>query len=248
MTPRIPFAALLLFLTPLAAVADDRLVRLYLPAALAETGVLKFFGPRFSLKTQVRLQPAATPDEADLAIGDAGVPLFDGLGQTWFMAVNSADHPGTQKLASWLGSDIGQRTFLSYAPDGEPLFSPPSGLVAVEEENEIEGDAALGLEVAQTHCSRCHSVAQDARMGGIGSTPSFAVLRSLPDWEDRFSAFYALNPHPAFTQIADITEPFPEERPSPITPVHLTLAEVEALQAYAASLEAADLGAPLAHQ
>lgn len=248
MTPRILAAAILLFLAPLATLADDRLVRLFVPDALTNTGVLKFFGPRFSLKTQVRLKPATAPEEADLAIGDAGVPLFDGLGQTWYMTVHSADHPGTQKLAAWLESDVGRRTILGFAPQGTPLFSPPSVQVAVVEAPQIEGDVALGIDVAQVHCSRCHSVAQNARMGGIGSTPSFAVLRSLPDWEERFSAFYTLNPHPAFTQVAGVTEPFPEERPSPIKPVHLTLDEVEALQAYAASLAAADLGAPLAHQ
>ena len=34
--------------------------------------------------------------------------------------------------------------------------------------------------------------------------------------EDRFDAFYTLAPHPAFTQIDGVTDPFPIDRPSPI--------------------------------
>ena len=74
------------------------------------------------------------------------------------------------------------------------------------------------------------------------------MLRSLPDWADRFDAFYALNPHPAFTQVEGVSEPFPENRPSPIVPIEMTLDEVEAVRAYVATMKAADLGAPLQHQ
>jgi hypothetical protein len=74
------------------------------------------------------------------------------------------------------------------------------------------------------------------------------VLRALPDWEQRFAAFYVLNPHPAFTQIADVTDPFPIDRPSPIAPIELDLDELEALMAYVTAMPAADLGDPLEHQ
>jgi hypothetical protein len=85
-------------------------------------------------------------------------------------------------------------------------------------------------------------------MNAIGSTPSFFALRSLSDWEARFAAFFALNPHPSFTQVTGVTEPFAEDRPPPIVPITLSLEDLEAILAYVAALEAADLGAPLVHQ
>ena len=57
-----------------------------------------------------------------------------------------------------------------------------------------------------------------------------------------------LNPHPAFTQVADVTPPFHEERPPPIIPVEMTLDDLQAILAYVAALEPADLGAPIRHQ
>ncbi len=74
------------------------------------------------------------------------------------------------------------------------------------------------------------------------------MLRAFADWESRFSAFYVLNPHPSFTQIAEVTAPFPLHRPSPIVPVEMTLEEVEAVVAYVAALAAAGLGPALEHQ
>jgi hypothetical protein len=112
----------------------------------------------------------------------------------------------------------------------------------------MEGDAELGHAVSRAKCTRCHAVDEATRGWGIGSTPSFGILRALPDWEERFTAFYALKPHAAFTQITDLTEPFPVSRPSPIAPIALTLDEFDALIAYVAAMQAADLGAPLKHQ
>ena len=90
-----------------------------------------------------------------------------------------------------------------------------------------EGDAALGAVRAEEMCGRCHVVDAAKRMNSIGSTPSFFALRSLTDWEDRFQTFYVLNPHPAFTQIKDVTPPFPVDRPSPIVPVVMTLDDMD---------------------
>ena len=112
----------------------------------------------------------------------------------------------------------------------------------------LDGDAELGHKVSREKCTRCHAVDSATKGWGIGSTPSFGVLRSLDDWEGRFAAFYALNPHPAFTQIEDITEPFPMDRPSPIAPIELTFDELQAMLAYVAAMPAADLGKPLDHQ
>ncbi|WP_137700718.1 cytochrome c family protein [Marimonas lutisalis] len=231
-----------------AALADDRLVRVYAPEVLIETGLLKFIGPRFSLKTQVRVELVPDPAQADLVLGDAGRALFHGVGKTWRVSMNRPDHPGAIRFADWLTSDIGRRTVIGYAPDGNTIFAPPKESKRQVAEIERNGSAEVGLVVSRAKCIRCHRVDDENRMSGIGSTPSFAVLRSLPDWEDRFAAFYVLNPHPSFTVIEGVTLPFPEDRPSPIMPLTMTLEEVEAVLAYVATMAAADLGAPLEHQ
>ena len=81
------------------------------------------------------------------------------------------------------------------------------------------------------------------RFGGIGSTPSFPALRAIPGWRDKFEAFWTLNPHPSFTQVVDITPPFDPDRPPHIAPVVITQEDLEAIVAYAASIEPKDLGA-----
>lgn len=233
---------------PAALWADDRLVRLHAPDALVESGVLKYALPRFSLKTQVKIELVAAPDAADLVLGAEGRPLFSGLGQTWAMDVRKPDHVGTGRLADWLLSDIGQRTVASFEVDGVALFGPPGEVAQETVDVSLDGDAELGHQVSRDKCTRCHAVDAATAGWGIGSTPSFGVLRALPDWEARFSAFYALNPHPAFTQITDLTAPFPINRPSPISPIELDFDELEALMAYVAAMPAADLGQPLTHQ
>ncbi|MEO0992005.1 MAG: hypothetical protein AAFX00_13795 [Pseudomonadota bacterium] len=237
---------LLVFL-PGALWADDRLVRLHAPAELIETGVLRHMLPRFSLKTQVRVELVDVA-AADLVLGDTGQPVFAGLGRTWKVENRSPEHPGTKRLYAWLFSDVGQRTVASFAPDGTAPFGPPGEAEEVAVEVALDGDAEWGHKVSREKCTRCHAVDEATRGWGIGSTPSFGVLRSLPDWEQRFAAFFVLNPHPAFTQITDLTDPFPINRPSPIVPIELNLDELEALLAYVAAMEAADLGRPLDHQ
>lgn len=103
-------------------------------------------------------------------------------------------------------------------------------------------DYAPGEKLALMNCGRCHVVGPKNRMGGIGSTPSFAVLRTLPDWEERMKAFWTLRPHPAFTQVEGMTEPFPPHLPPHVHPIRLTLQELDAIIAYARSVEPADLG------
>lgn len=99
-----------------------------------------------------------------------------------------------------------------------------------------------GEKLVYIKCGRCHVIGPSNRMGGIGSTPKFTVMRNWEDWEDKMRAFYALNPHPAFTQIEGITDPFPENRPSPISPVTLTEDELERIIDYTRGLAPADLG------
>ncbi|MDE4173412.1 hypothetical protein PXK01_04545 [Phaeobacter sp. PT47_59] len=248
-------AAGIVFVALVAAVparAEDRLVRMAVPEALVETGFLRHLLPRFSLKTQVRVQIVMPGEAAEAALGTetraGGTPVFQAGADLWYLTVLDKDHPGTQRFLDWLNSEIGARTITAYAPQGVQMFTLPQVQRATVEEISFDGDAERGQSLSQVMCGRCHVVAEDRRMSDIGSTPSFFVLRTLPDWDYRFQAFYALNPHPAFTQVEDVTPPFPEDRPSPIVPVAMTLDDLEAILAYVAGLTPADLGAPLQHQ
>jgi len=232
---------------PPGAAAQERLVRLYAPPVLVETGLLKFILPRFSLKTRVRVEIVGDPAEADMRLGPDGRAVFQGAGAAWHIQTVTASD-WTARFEDWLTSDVGTRTIYGFAPDGAALFTAPAPVETTVAAVEIGGDAALGLEVSKTQCGRCHAVDDASRMNTIGSTPSFFVLKTFDDWEFRFGAFYTLKPHAAFTQIARVTDPFPADRPSPIVPVELTLEELEAVLAYVAALEAADLGPPLDHQ
>lgn len=109
----------------------------------------------------------------------------------------------------------------------------------------VAQDHTPGEKLALFHCGRCHVVNEKNRMGGIGSTPSFAVMRGQHDFEAKMRSFHALRPHPAFTRIPGVTAPFPENRPSPIHPVDLTEADLDRIVSYALTLEPADLGRPL---
>ncbi len=230
--------------------AEDRLVRLAAPPELVESGFLKYALPRFSLKTQVKVSLVEAGQENDLTFqaGPPGVPVFFGLNQVWYAESANTDHPGTQKLMTWLRSEVGERTIASFQIDGTHPFSPPQIAEAAVADTITSGDAIKGKALSLTHCGRCHVVAPENRMNAIGSTPSFNALRTLADWEGRFQSFFALNPHPSFTQIADVTEPFPEDRPSPIVPLELTLDDLDAILAYVAAIEPADLGSVLEHQ
>lgn len=70
-------------------------------------------------------------------------------------------------------------------------------------------------------------------------------MRTLEDWEERFDVFYVLAPHPAFTQVEGLTEPFPIDRPSPIYPLKLTVEDIATIKAFAATIPPKDLGAPV---
>lgn len=238
---------LILALLPGLAMADDKRVVFYAPPALVESGLIKHIAPRFSLKTQVRVEMTEDPAEADLLLGMDGRALFSGLGQTWHMDLRG-DGKGAQRFADWLTSDVGRRTVQSFAPEGEALFTAPQVQERVMAKVEMTGDAIAGRGVSQIKCGRCHLTERGKSSFGIGSTPSFFVMRSFADWQARFAAFYVLKPHGAFTQLEGVTDPFPIDRPSPISPIELTLDDLEAILAYVAVLDPADLGDPLIHQ
>ena len=244
---RLCAALVLLALLPLAAWADDGRFRLAAPAPLVESGLLDYLLPRFSLKTGVRIEVVAVGDGAQAAFGTArGARPLSGAGETWRLRL-MGDHPGAARFADWLASGIGQRTVTSFEVEGAAPFALPEVPAAEEEAVTYEGDAALGQRVAQAKCGRCH-VVDPARRGGIGSSPSFPVLRTLKDWDARFQSFYALNPHPAFTQVPGVTERFAKHLPSPIAPIEVSPGEIEAIIAYVAGIVPADLGAPIQFQ
>ena len=236
--------ALVLALMPHAVAAQDKAFSLAAPDALVETGFFKYLLPRFSLKTGVRI--TLVEAQADATVGPVGTPVFAQGDTIWHL--DKTDGADTDAFLDWLLSDVGKRTIDAFAPDGTALFSADVQTVAPIRTTILSGDAALGEGVSLEKCGRCHVVNEKNRMNAIGSTPSFALMRTFPDWQERFETFFILNPHPAFTQVEDVTEPFAENLPSPIAPVEVTLDEIEAITAYVGTIAPADLGAPIKSQ
>ncbi|SHG86015.1 hypothetical protein [Marivita hallyeonensis] len=234
------YAAALILALGAPAFAQDKQFTLSAPDALIESGLLKHILPRFSLKTQTRITLVAPDAPADARFGTDGLVAFEGLEQVWkYDAGNDAD---AQRFAEWLRSDVGRNTIDGYEVDGVAPFTSEVEVKKVVVAVTYDGDAALGEKVSLSYCGRCHVVSDKNRMNSIGSTPSFAVLRTLSDWENRFQAFYVLNPHPAFTQITDVTDPFDPSRPSPIHALEMTLGDLENIMAFVQGIPPADLG------
>ena len=243
-------AAFLLFAgsANLASAADDRQFRLSVPDALVESGLMKYMLPRFTLKTQVRVELVSPGQAAEVAIGETGTPVFAGMGRTWSIDVLAPKHKGASRFAAWIADTTGQSAITGFKIDGNQPFALPVAEEEIAEDQVYDGDRLRGQRVSRVHCGRCHVTARGDEGLGIGSTPSFFALRTFEDWDVRFSSFYVLKPHGAFTQIEDVTMPFPEDRPSPIAPMELTLDDIDAILAYVASIEPAALGAPLTGQ
>ena len=236
--------ALALALAAAPAAAEDRAFGLAAPEALVASGLLDYLLPRFSLKTGVRITLGAAPAQA--GFGTEGTPVFRRGDTLWHLSHDAG--PGPQAFEDWLLSDVGKRTVETFVPAEGAAFAADVGTVARRARTAPEGDAARGEEVALLHCGRCHVVNDSNRMNTIASTPSFALMRTFADWQNRFESFFVLKPHAAFTQVADVTEPFDAERPSPIAPVEVTLEEIEAITAYVGTIPPADLGAPIRSQ
>jgi mono/diheme cytochrome c family protein len=66
------------------------------------------------------------------------------------------------------------------------------------------GDRKKGRDIARQHCARCHVIGDHNRMGGIGSTPSFPLLRRMVDWRERFGTFYNRRPHPVHVRVEGV--------------------------------------------
>ncbi|MDP6705951.1 MAG: hypothetical protein QF893_06385 [Alphaproteobacteria bacterium] len=94
---------------------------------------------------------------------------------------------------------------------------------------------ARGRLLAKKHCTLCHVVGDLNRFGGIGSTPSFQLLASMKDGEERFRSFFARRPHVSFVTLPD-TKP-PTDYPLNVKPLALSYDEVEAIAVFALTLK-----------
>lgn len=92
------------------------------------------------------------------------------------------------------------------------------------------GNPEKGQSISQQHCARCHVVGDYNRMGGIGSTPSFQLLRGMPDWRERFETFYARRPHPVHVRAEGL--PRLTDLPPNATPFTITLEDVDNIVAF----------------
>lgn len=257
-------SALMAMITAPAA-AQERTFVLLADERLAQSGLLDFLVPRFALKHQIRPTveiagrgavglDAAGADIILVARDQAGAGAAAAFHSTGgdsevAYAVRLSDGAANARHAEafldWLTGDIGRATIETFKVDDVQVFMPgPLGTVVVPEVV-INGDANMGERLALIHCGRCHVVSDRNRMGGIGSTPSFAALRAIPGWQDKFLAFWTANPHPSFTQVEGLTEPFDPNRPPHIAPVEITQTDIDAILAYAASVEPKDLGSPV---
>ena len=105
-----------------------------------------------------------------------------------------------------------------------------------------------GEQLVHQHCTRCHVVGDLNKYGGIGSTPSFGAIKSLPDWQDRFAAFWSLLPHPSVVQVEGISPERPKGLLATTKQIVLTPAEVEAILAYIDTVPVKDLGGGVRYQ
>ena len=232
---------------------DARTFRLQVAPELESSGLMAHLLPRFALKTGRRAE--LVQGDADITILPEGFGLPEGSGRgirlmardgRGFAIARQGDNPAAGVFRDWITSDIGKRTIEAFIPTDGPVFLA-SSIEAPIVEVTFDGDADLGARLAAQHCARCH-VVRSGEGVGIGSTPSFPALRALPNWAERALSFYVLNPHPAFLRVTDVSPAFDPLRPPPIVPIELTLDQVEAIQAFIAGIEPADLGAPVQMQ
>lgn len=229
--------------------AQSRTFRLSAPDTLVASGFLKHLLPRFSLKTQVRIELVGAGEaDARLSSEGRGTPVFEGLDATWVLITLTPGNEHVGRFKDWITSEVGRKTIGGFKPDGKALFTAAAAREEADEQVVLSGNVVEGEQLAVRHCGRCHMVNEATRMTTIGSSPSFAVMRGFADWQARFEAFFALNPHPSFTLIDGVTEPFDASRPSPIVPLEMTLDELDAILAFVSKIPPADLGAPIQYQ
>ena len=99
---------------------------------------------------------------------------------------------------------------------------------------------AKGREIVRQHCTRCHVVPDMNPYGGIGSTPSFAAMKWLDDWERRFEVFYTLPPQPALGHNGGVREARSDALPVFIAEIELQIEDIDAILAFARTLKTPD--------
>ncbi|MBM7066960.1 hypothetical protein [Actibacterium sp. 188UL27-1] len=233
-------APLVLVMTAVTVLAQETLS---VPPEMIESGFTKHILPRFKFKHRIVLKPVTGKAPLALTTVATGTRVFDAADGTAYSLTGQGTAHDT--FRDWLKSTPGLAAVTSFQIAGQPQYAAPSKKVVVVAPTPVEGDAQLGARLSLVHCGRCHVVDDRNRMGGIGSTPSFAALRGRPGWQDLFLAFWSANPHPSFTQVPGVTEPFGTDRPTHIAPVEITLEEIEAITAFVGGLQAKDLGRPV---
>lgn len=219
---------------------------------MLEQGFDKQILPRFGFKHRIRIAPV-DEGEADLELSDSpgGFRIFSDADGNYYLSIlteDAEDREKAVKFLDWLQSTPGKAAIESFEPEGVPLYSTEVAVAVVEKAEVFEGDTKEGSRLALVHCGRCHVVDERNRMGGIGSTPSFAAMRGRENWSDLFRSFYAENPHPSFTQVEGVTEPFDPNRQIHVAPVEITLDEIESIVAFIDTLQAKELGRPVQSQ
>ncbi len=228
---------------------------LHAPPELIDDGLIGYLAPRYALKHGVNMHVQAIDDVNNIPPEDAAIlplekapegsaPVIEGPAGRY--AIIAPDEGPAAGFAKWLKSDIGRRTIAAFRlPDGSAPHAPAQISTPKAESASFEGDPRRGEALSYANCGRCHVVGPRNRMKSIGSTPSFAALRALADWEERFRTFWLRNPHPALVRIKDVSQEPDISSPSPISPVALTERDLQDILAFVSRIKAADLGAPI---
>lgn len=226
---RIILVVLMLTLSGSIAQAQGREITVI--SDLEDAGFWGYVLPRFKLKTRIKVH--VVPDQVG---DDSGVPVIISDDGVTYSVRPDAPSEDAERFMQWLTSDIGARTMTALG--GFSLITAEVEEVVVE----LEGNTSIGEEVSYRKCGRCHVIGERNKYGGIDSTPSFGALRTLKDWQEKFGVFWTLRPHPSFTQIEGITEPFDPAFPPHIYPIYLTVDEVSDIGAYMQTVTPKDLG------
>ena len=212
---------------------------------LSTAQLIDYLIPRFSLKHNIKIKTSSENQLPDVAINvnNGATPIFKNNETVWFLTILSRDSHGyAKKFSQWLTSNIGKTAIENYQSEFGIRFSARFELAKNKKIDVSPVDISLGRKLAAQNCGRCHATDETNRMKTIGSTPSFAALRTFKDWQIRFEAFFTLNPHPSFTQIEDVTPPFDRTRPPPIKPSPLTLDDLDEIMKFVSQITPADLG------
>lgn len=228
----------------MAAGTQSREVSFAAPADWVESGPIDHLIPRFRLKTRIAVEavPPGTP-AADVIVAEGppgpAVAARDGI--TWHLQDTRAGDDDASSFAGWLTSPVGRATITGFAPAFGPAYTVPEGDAPATLAASVPGDPDAGARVALVQCGRCHVIGPVNAMSGMAMAPSFAVMRTFPNWRKRFLDFAGLRPHAPFTRVVGVAEP----EGSHVATVEVTPDEIEAIAAYAATVPAADLGAPV---